>query len=823
MNIAFDIDGVLTNIEKYQLEVARAFYKKKYNRDIVNPEGFSVKEIYDVTDEEFMDFWSSHLLSYSIKELSRVGASECIKKLANEGNNIFIITSRELADKDNFLGKLMRSIVKYWLKREGIPYSKIVFCNGDKVEAIKQNQIQVMVEDDPKNITSLCEYVKVICMDAGYNEKIKHPNVTHVRNFNDIYEEVQRIRKDIRAYLDNPITARSGKMSIDQVHRRFYNEKQANLFLTDESIYEFVYRNNKDNMRSLAIDYYDHKMTFKNFFDKVDECARALVAYGVHRKDIVSVCMPNTPEAVIMVYAINKIGAVANMIHPMSGEEEIKHYLQETNSKFVLAIDMSVDKLKRIIGNTGVNKVVVTTPAISMPMSKRVGYKFLSFIKKYNITSLNDSIDEKSNVRFSLSHKFLSLVPNSIKKQMKSVTHVELDNDTFVSWSTFIKSGKKIKGDVHAKFDKDEMAFILHTGGSTGASKGVMLSNENVNANTIQLQFSMPPYQADDKVLAITPIFHGFGLVDCIHNAFAVNMSVILLPQYERESYTKALLKKPFLVIGVPTLLDSTIHLKELQNIDQPYTLFISGGSPLFREKEEEANAYTLSHNGKYLTAKGGGMTEATAAFSFTMDGANKPESVGVPLPLNKIKIIDPTTGNELGPNEQGEICICGPTVMLGYYNDEEETRKALQVHEDGKTWLHTGDVGYLDEDGILFYTGRIKRMIISSGYNIYPQQIEKVFMQHPNVCDTVIIGIPDDHKGHVAKAFIVLKNKNVNIERLKKEIYDLCYKHLAKYAIPIEIEVVDSLPKTLYNKTDFRKVEEEELEKIKGYQKVLK
>ncbi len=814
MNIAFDIDGVFTNYEEYQLEVAKHYFKKKYNRDIVNDAGYDLMEIYGVGKKEFHDFWAKHIFTYAVRELAKSGASECLKKLASDGDTIYIITARILADQDNALGAIMRKAVRYWLKKEGLDYEKLVFVTDDKVDAIKKYQIQVMVEDSPKNIKDLSEYIEVICMNAKYNQGISNPHIHRVNNFEEVYEVIKSLKEKIKKDLTDPITPRSGKMSIDRPYRRFYDERQANLFLTNESIYEYIYNNNIDNMSSLAIDYFDYKMTFKEFFRRVDDCAKALKANGVKRKEIVSICMPNTPEAVIMLYAINKIGAVANMIHPLSSEEEIKHYLNETNSRYVLAIDASVSKLQNIIRATNIKKVIVASPGNYMPLGKRQGYKVLAFMKKHKLVELADQMSNRLVKALHLERKNFTLVPGSIRKQMKSVS-VPYFDDTFISWQTFMISGKDYEGETYAKFDENELAFILHTGGSTGDSKGVMLSNENVNANTIQLKYSMPPYKKGDKILAVTPIFHGFGLVDCIHNAFAVNMSVILLPQFELESYTKALLKHPFMVIGVPSLLDATIHLKELQHIDQPYDLFISGGAPLYKEKEEEANEYARLHNGQYAISKGGGMTETTAAFTFTMDGANKLESVGIPLPLNTIKIVNPDTLEEVAPYEQGEICIKGPTVMLGYYNDPIETNEALRRHRDGNIWLHTGDIGYFDNDGVLYYSDRIKRMLISNGYNVYPQQIEKAIMLHPDVLETVAIGVSDDKKGQVAKAFVVLK-PGVNADKVKEEIFALCEKHLARYSLPKAIEVVDMLPKTLYNKPDFRRVEEEEKAKTK-------
>lgn len=815
MNIGFDIDGVLTNIEKYQLEVARNFYKRKYGKEIVNPKGFSIKEIYDVTDKEFMDFWIGHLLSYSIKELSRTGASECIKKLISDGNHIYIITSREFTDKNNILGIIMRKIVIKWLQREGIPFEKIIFCSDDKTQAIKNNNIQVMVEDSPTNIEQISKIADVICMNASYNEDIELPRVYRVKSFADVYETIEKIREQVKKSLVDPIGVRSGRMSIDRVHTKFYNERQAQLFLTDESIYQFIYRVNKDNMDALAIDYYDKKISFKEFFKLIDDCSKALKASGIKKGDVVTICMPNTPEGIIAFYAVNKIGAVASMVHPLASENEIRDYLNETKSKLLICIENAVEAIDKIIGETSVEKAIVVRPNNSMPLVKKSGFKILKFAKKHKLFELIDNILKNKIKGIKLYNGNNSIIPISIRRQLKSITTYKVDYENYTDWNAFIEFGKSYSGEVDGKFDSDELAVILHTGGSSGKSKGVMLSNENINSNTIQLQYTIPHYKKGDKLLAITPIFHGFGLVDCVHTALGVSMSLILMPNYDEDLYYKSLMKHPALVLGVPTLLKATINNPKLQNQDVPYNVFICGGDHLFREVEEEANNYSRTHNGKIDICKGGGMTEATAAYTFTMPKANKLESAGIPLPLNSIMIINPGTGEELPANEVGEICLSGPTVMLGYYKNEEETKKAIR-EVNGKRWLYTGDLGYLDEDGRLFYTGRISRMLISSGYNIYPQQIEKVLMKHELVSDVVVVGVEDPKKGQVPTAKIVLKNSILDFKLIREELLEICFKYLPKYSIPVDFEFVDSLPKTLYNKVDYKQVEKKEREKVK-------
>lgn len=816
MNIAFDIDGVLTNIEKYQLEVAGKFYKEKYGKDIKNPEGFDVKEIFEIGQEEFMDFWTKHLLPYSIKELSRLGSSKYITKLKEEGNSIFIITSREFTDKDNILGVIMRRVVLWWLKKEGIPYDKIIFCSDDKTKAIKDNHIQVIVEDSPKNIAEIAAITDVICMDAQYNRFIEHSRVKHVSSMEEMYDAVNEIRNRVREEIKTAGEIKTGLPSKDLVHRKFYSEQQSQLFIPEETIFEFIYRINKDNMSNEALDYYGTKLTFKEFFAKIEECAKALKLKGIGKGDIVTICMPNTPEGVIAFYAVNKIGAVANMIHPLSSETEILRYLNEAESKIAIAIDTVYEKIDKIKDFTKLEHIIMVSPKESMPLPKKIGFTVLAFAKKHDLIKKLDELSANVGRKLKLSKESFSIVPGSIKKTMKSVNGADIVGEKYELWDSFIKSGKEYNGDTLGSFEKNEMAVLLHTGGSSGVSKGVMLSNENFNANTVQLKYTIPFYEAGDKLLAITPIFHGFGLADCVHTALGVNMSTILLPNYDQKSYTQAILKKPALVLGVPTLLNATIKNPKLQKIDAPFNLFISGGDHLFSEKEEEANHYLETHNAKSRVRKGYGMTECLAAVTFTGLGANKVGSVGIPLPLNKIKIINPTTKEELGFNQEGEICISGPTVMLGYYKNTEETQNTLFTDENGDVWLQSKDLGYIDEDGLLHYTGRAKRVIVSAGYNVYPQQIEQILASHPAIEQAVVVGSPDEYKVQLPKAFVTLKKGFSNNATIQQELYELCKTSLAKYAIPFEFEIVDSLPVTLYNKVDYKAMEELEKQKKK-------
>lgn len=785
MNVGFDIDGVLTNIGEFQIEEGTKYFGKKP----INENGFTIREMFGCSEEEEYKFWKKNLLKYSIKYPARKNIQDEIRKIRKDGNKVYIITSREFSDKDNMLGKIMRTIVKEWLCSNDIEYDKIVFCGDSKIDAIKDNYISVMVEDNVKNINELEKYTTMICMDCDYNRDINRKSIKRI-NPNKIEElstAIFDIKQKKEKHRKDPITVLSGKMSIDMPQNKFYSELQDRIVIPNMSIYEYVKKCNRDNLNSKAISYFGKNINFREFFEKIDETAKGLKKLGVNKNDIVTVCMPNTPEGVIAFYAINKIGAVANMIHPLSGENEIKQYLNEVNSKTMIMIDICYDKVKNIIDDTNVTNCVIASPSDSMPIPMKIGYSYINRDKKVSYS--NDS--------------------------------------RFISWDNFVKNGRKYSGSVESKWKKDEMAVILHTGGSTGTPKGVMLSNENFNTNVEQLKFTIPSYKKGDSLLAITPIFHGFGLANCVHTALCVNMFISLLPQYDEKFFTQTLLKdKSNLILGVPTLWDSMMKNQKISKSDLSFLkVLISGGDTLPKQLENQLNKFLEDHKAPNKVFKGYGMTECLAAISFSQPNANEISSIGIPLPKNNIKIVKPNTCEEVEANVEGEICISGPSVMLGYYNNVDETEQTMKKHDDGKLWLHSGDVGYRNEDGILYYTQRLKRIIISSGYNIYPNQIEQVIRENENVKDCAVVGVPHPYKVNVPKAYIVLKDDN-QIENTREQINTLCRQKLSKFSIPKDYEYIEELPKTLMGKIDYRKLEQENVDayyRDKGHSKVKK
>ena len=554
----------------------------------------------------------------------------------------------------------------------------------------------------------------------------------------------------------------------------YYTTEEKNLKITHKTIYEYLKSCIEDNERKLtALNYFGKKYTYGDLFRKVEQVSKSLIFYGVRAGDTVTILMPNTPEAVIAFYAVNNIGAIVNMVHPLAAKEEIKHYLVESKSKFLFMIDIAYEKVKDIIEETAVNKVIIVSPSDSMP-------KFLAFA--YKITK---------------GYKILK---------------PSLTNRDYIRWSDFILSSINYKKQYSSNMSYDDVAIILHSGGTTGTPKGILISNYNFNAEAQQCKFNVKNIKPKDKMLTILPIFHGFGLGVCVHCPLTLKAEVILMPEYDSKRFLNIIKKnKPNVLAGVPTLWESMLNNINFENVDLSFIKYvISGGDYLTESLEQKMNNFLRSHGATISIGKGYGMTESVAATCFTIDGVNKRGSVGIPMTLNKYSICKPDSIEELPFGEEGEICVCGPTIMKGYLNNEKETNLVLRKHDDGKIWLHSGDMGYIAPDGFIYFTQRLKRMIISSGFNVYPAQIEEVIEKHPKVLKCSVIGIPHPYKMQVAKAFIVLKNNEKETSKIKKEITDLCEKNLARYSWPKEYEFRKSLPKTLYGKVNYKELENE-------------
>ena len=527
----------------------------------------------------------------------------------------------------------------------------------------------------------------------------------------------------------------------------------------------------------IAYDFMGGKVKYKDFIRKVDECARALAAIGVKEGERVTICMPNAPQAVIMFYAVNKVGAVANMVHPLSSEKEIEFYLKESASAVCITLDRFYGKFENIRGNVPLRSLIITSIKDVLSPVKRKGY-YLAAGRKIKKVPANAEI---------------------------------------VWWEKFLRDGADYHGPHHVVRKAEDPAVILYSGGTTGTTKGILLSNMNFNALSQQIIATNPMFKPGDKMLAVMPIFHGFGLGVCIHSMLSSGGRCLLIPRFNPQSYAKLLKKhKPNFIAGVPTLYEALLRLKTLNRVDLSCLKGVfSGGDSLSIELKKRFDAFLKEHNATIPVREGYGTTECVTASCLTPSHWAKEGSIGLPFPDTFYKIVKPGTEEEVPYGEEGEICLAGPTVMMEYINNPEETANTLRRHADGLTWVHTGDLGMMDEDGFIYFRQRIKRMIVTSGYNVYPSQIENVLDAHEYVHMSCVIGVPDPLKMQKVVAFVVLKpGLKVSQEEAKEAILEHCSKYVAKYAMPADIQFRDDMPKTLVGKVAYRILEEGELQK---------
>ena len=564
--------------------------------------------------------------------------------------------------------------------------------------------------------------------------------------------------------------------------KKYYTKNDMNITPPDVSIYRFL-RNrakelNYDN--NIAITYFGTHKTYKEFFKEIYVTARAFKSQGIRKGDVVTILSANVPEALLSFYALNKIGAVANILHPLLSENEIKDALKKYSSVMVVALDLCYSKIKNIIDDTEVYKIVIISAKDSMKTLMKFGYEITQGRK--------------------------------IEKPK--------GNEKYIYWNEFYKKGLNYENkNIEESGSIDTPAVILQSGGSTGTPKGIVLSNGNFNSATLAATKAYPDLCKEDRILGILPIFHGLGLEVGMNDAFYVGAEVVLIPQFKASEFDKLLTKhKPSVILGVPTLFEALTTNERMKGVSLSQLKYvIAGGDTLNKTRVTKINDFLHEHGASTNMIQGYGMTEAVAAVCVDLRYASRPGTIGIPWPGIYLKIVKPGTEEEVPYGEDGEICICGPVVMLGYYNNEKETNDALHIHKDGNIWLHSGDIGSMDKDGFVTYKQRLKRMIVTSGYNVYPSQIEEVLEKHPAVMNATVIGIPHPYKVEVGKAYIALKKGYFENAKLKEELLELCKKNLAHYAIPKEWEFRKSLPKTIVGKVDFHKLQLENIEKRKA------
>lgn len=559
--------------------------------------------------------------------------------------------------------------------------------------------------------------------------------------------------------------------------KKFLGGVPSTLEYFEGSMFEAVEKIAKEYPSGIAFDFMGRSTTYSKMIDEIRRCAKALKTIGVRGGDRVTIAMPNCPQAIYMFYAINLVGGVANMIHPLSAEKEIEFYLNESESVTAITLDQFYGKFESIRQNTKVVNIIIASVKDELSKPIRAGYMLTEGRK-------------------------IQKIPQDAP---------------IIRWNDFMKLGKHCFYNYSVSRAADDPAVILYSGGTTGTTKGIVLTNKNFNALGQQVVAANPMFRPGDKMLAAMPLFHGFGLGVCIHTMLSQGGRCILVPRFTAKSYAKLIVKyKCNFIAGVPTLYEALLRLPSMEgaNLSCLKGVF-SGGDSLSVELKKKLDKFLYDHSSTIQVREGYGMTETVTACCLTPPHMFKEGSIGLPFPDTYIKIVKPGTEEELPYGEEGEILLSGPTVMKEYMNHPEETAKTLQKQSDGLTWVMSGDLGIMDSEGFIYFRGRAKRMIISSGYNIYPSQIENILDAHEYVQMSCVIGVPDAYKMQKVKAFVKLAAGIAPSEETKRELLAYCKKHIAKYAMPYDIEFRDDMPKTLVGKVAYRALEEEEIKRL--------
>ena len=533
-----------------------------------------------------------------------------------------------------------------------------------------------------------------------------------------------------------------------------------------------------------AVEFYGRKISYSRFLRDINRASDAFKSCGIGMGDAVTLCLPNTPTALVALYAINRLGAIANIVHPLSSQNEITYYLNLSESKIIVTIDFFYEKVAKAVMNSN-HSILVLVQRMQDDLPKRLvpfytlnkGLKYL----KYPGLHVTD--------------------PREVDAKMKVML-----------WKFFVVLNPPDKATETAKYDPERCSLILYSGGTTGAPHGVRLSDANINAECVQAVEALGTrFDRGMQVLGCLPIFHGFGLAIGVHVPMLRGICCTLMPTFNKKTFSEAMRKKkPNYIAGVPTIFDALLHIPELSDVDLSYVEgFYSGGDALSIDLKKRLDIFLKEHNAKIQVREGYGLTECVAASCVTPRDEYKEGSIGIPFPDMKYAIVKPGTMDTLPPNTEGEIVISGPTVMLGYLKNDKGTDDAIEII-DGVRWLHTGDLGMIDEDGYVFFRQRIKRMIITNGYNVYPTSVERAINACADVDSCCVIGVKDPRRVQRVRAYVVLKGGVKKDDDTKERIMNEIRLSVSSYALPRELIFRDSLPKTQVGKIAYRVLEEE-------------
>lgn len=550
---------------------------------------------------------------------------------------------------------------------------------------------------------------------------------------------------------------------------KYYSEESLSAEMPRCTAYEHLKQENKDFPDQTALHYYGTNISFRDFFARVDKCANAFYGLGVKEGEVVSLLSVSVPETVVAIYALNKLGATANTIDPRMDVDSIKRMVQESKSRILITLDLAFAKVRRIKSDIAQEYIIVQS-----------AFRSLSPIKR-----LYKNLTEKIPVSYS---------------------------STVITWDDFLKKGQGVAAP-EAPYKGDATVAITYTGGTTGFPKGVMLTNDSLNAVAFNFRHASIDTSRGDKFLGIIPVFSSYGLVCGLHMPLALGMTMVLVPNFQPRKIGKLVKTfRPQHMVSVPAFYEILMESKEVEKLDLSFLITLgSGGDTMNDGLEGKLSEFMKSHNMHRPLAQGYGMSELSAAVSFCAEDVYKQGSVGIPSITTTIGIFEPDTFDELDIGQEGEICVTGPSMMKGYFKNVKETEYVMRKHPDGKYWIHSGDIGYIDEDGFLFVNGRIKRMITRfDGHKIFPVNIESLVSEHPNVRNCCAVGITDRTHGQGHVPLVLVNLSDCDKDAVCKEIFEICDKQLEERGKPVGIVSVDDIPLTGMGKNDYRSLEKE-------------
>ena len=564
------------------------------------------------------------------------------------------------------------------------------------------------------------------------------------------------------------------RISEEKVWMKYYSKEVVAEPVPRTTIYRYLKERNADRMDQVAVHYYGTDITFTNLFKRIDETAHAFAALGVKEGDMVSFLCVAIPECIAAIYALNKLGATANTIDPRLDPENICRMIKESGSKITLCINIAFPKLRNGLKDIAQDKIVILSPATS-----------LSPIKKMAMT-------------------------------LKTKTDIPYGDD-IIDWKTFMAGARDPRAPKakEAPYKGDRTVAVAYTGGTTGFPKGVMLTNDSMNAVCFNFQHAGLDVRDGERFLGIIPVFTSYGIVCGMHMPMSMRAQLVPIPRFVPTEFGKLVKQfRPVHMISTPAFYDLLMESKEMKGMDLSFlTTLGSGGDTMNEGLSQKLTKFMKEHNIRYPLAQGYGMSEVSAAASFCVNDIYKEFSVGIPSVATTVSIFDPETGDELGYNQIGEICITGPTMMKGYYNRNKETANVMRYHADGQVWIHSGDLGYMDEDGFLFVKGRVKRMITRfDGHKVFPVNIESMVSARRTVHNCCVIGTKDrgHGQGQYPLVLVELDDSVADKEELCLEIYRECLDKLEERGKPVAVLAVDAIPMTGAGKNDYIALEKQ-------------